>query len=399
VPPVFGANACAPRPGFHAADVLGLRPQPSFHPQGRGAPAARARHARRPSPPGLGAPAPRPAPRAAPRRAAPLGRRGARVRHARPGAVDACHPRARRRSRQAGRRRWPRPHHRAGPLPGGGVRVPRRGGGSAHAARRGAGAAGDRRRPHRLPAGRRTAGPRARAHPPLRSRPRGPLCEPRDPGVARVPVLLRILRHHRGVRARAAGEVPGAGDRRAGRAPPPRSARAAVPRRRQLHREPARGGAAPAGARALAARARRAVRPVHGGEPRPRHAARAPRGDDRRRLLRRVRRDRDARSRRAPGSRQAPEPAHRSRRGGQAPHRRGARGVRRVHRRVRRRPHRHVRAAARVHPGPAHPARDGGDAHRAPGHRPVAAARARGTSAGGGHRGSVRPHQLRARHG
>ena len=98
-------------------------------------------------------------------------------------------------------------------------------------------------------------------------------------GLARLPVPVRVLRHHRAVRAQSQGEVAGAGPARARRALPARLARLDLRRRRQLHREPPRGGQAPAGDRALAGRAPPPLRAVHRGERRSGRIARAGRVD------------------------------------------------------------------------------------------------------------------------
>ena len=64
--------------------------------------------------------------------------------------------------------------------------------------------------------------------------------------LARLPVRLRVLQHHRDVRTSAPHQDDGAGDRRAGRSPPGRLARGGLLCGRQFHRQQAcaQGGVA-----------------------------------------------------------------------------------------------------------------------------------------------------------
>ena len=181
----------------------------------------------------------------------------------------------------------------------------------------------------------------------------------------RLSVQLRVLRHHRDLRAPRAHQDAGAAPRRARRHPCHRLSRLALHRRRQLHRQQGRSAAPARPARRLDARARRSLLPLHRGEPEPRLRRRAHRRHGRRRLQLDLHRHRDAVGR---GAAPHPEAAehHRRPRGG----RRQADGARprgdgRVHRRLRHRRRRGRRAAARVDRPLADPAGDGGPAHRA----------------------------------
>ena len=87
----------------------------------------------------------------------------------------------------------------------------------------------------------------------LRSAQDRPLPHHDHPVRARLPVQLRVLRHHRHVRPPAAHQDGGAGDGRGAGDPPPRHAQH-LRRRRQLHRQQEGGQGAAARARRLAAR-------------------------------------------------------------------------------------------------------------------------------------------------
>ncbi len=116
-----------------------------------------------------------------------------------------------------------------------------------------------RRPQERVPAG-REAGHDALADAAFRSAPRRPLPRAHHPVRARLPLQLRVLRHHRRLRPAAAREERRAGDARGPRVPSSRRA-PDLHRRRQLHREPEAGEGAAARARALRARARLSDRP------------------------------------------------------------------------------------------------------------------------------------------
>ena len=81
-------------------------------------------------------------------------------------------------------------------------------------------------------------GPGHHAHADVGARRSAGLRHPEHPVLARLPLRLRVLRHHRPLRPRAAHQVGRPGDRRDGGRPPDRLAGPPVLRRRQLHREP-----------------------------------------------------------------------------------------------------------------------------------------------------------------
>ena len=121
----------------------------------------------------------------------------------------------------------------------------------------------------------------------------------RHPVLARLPVHLRVLRHHRAVRPRAAHQDQRPDPRRAAGALRPRLSRPRRFRRRQLHRQPQERAPADAAAEGVAGGARLSVRVLDRSLDQPRRRRRDAAVDEGCELLRHLRRHRE------PGSRDA----------------------------------------------------------------------------------------------
>ena len=102
-------------------------------------------------------------------------------------------------------------------------------------------------------------------HPALPSGRVEPLQRDERPVLARLPLQLRVLRHHRDLRPRAAHEVQPADAGRVGRPARGGLARAGLHRGRQLHRQQEERSQAPAGVGRLVGAQRPPVLVHHGG--------------------------------------------------------------------------------------------------------------------------------------
>ena len=135
------------------------------------------------------------------------------------------------------------------------------------------------------------------------------------PDLARLPVPVRVLRHHRHLRPQAPDQDARDGRRRDRR---PAQARGPgdLPGRRQLHRQQEGRQGDPPGDHRLAAQARLPAGLLHRGVARPRRGRRADAADGRGRDGRRLHRDREPRRGGPPRDQEVPERPRRDRRPG-----------------------------------------------------------------------------------
>ena len=160
---------------------------------------------------------------------------------------------------------------------------------------------------------------------------RGSTCMPmkqvhlrQRPALARLPVHLRVLRHHRGLRPQATGQDLGAGHRRAGGLPGRRQGQP-VHRRRQPDRQQEGHQGHPARHHRLAGKARLPPQVRHRSLHRPRRGRRAAAAHGGRQHRRGVRRHRVPQRGRAARDQEDPEPHRQARQpAGQGPPHPGA---------------------------------------------------------------------------